>query len=184
MREEETFCVENATDAHLQWLLIVGICVANKPAKRMVALAEELLRRGARGSDDTPFECLYQLGNSLREELEDLKTGQYTRIEKALARIIYLDPRTCSLEDLEAVPGIGPKTARWFLMRTRPGVRLAALDTHILKWLRGHGYDVPKNTPTGRRYRHIEQIFLAECDRRDKTPAELDLEIWRSYADA
>jgi hypothetical protein len=44
------------------------------------------------------------------------------------------------------------------------------------------GYDVPKSTPPKGRYALIEKDFLTECDKAGKTPADFDLEIWKSYS--
>jgi hypothetical protein len=39
-----------------------------------------------------------------------------------------------------------------------------------------------KSTPSGKRYLELEKVFLTICDSMGKTPAELDLEIWNSFA--
>lgn len=76
---------------------------------------------------------------------------------------------------------MGLKTSRFFLVHSRPNVRVAVLDTHILQWMKDEGYDVPRQTPTNKKkYREIEDKFLAECDKRGVSPAQLDLEIWKS----
>lgn len=78
----------------------------------------------------------------------------------------------------EVIPGIGPKTARFFILHSRPGARLAVLDTHILAWMRAKGWDAPKATPTGKKYRVLEEKFLDYCDANGYAPAQLDLIIW------
>ncbi len=93
-----------------------------------------------------------------------------------------MDLHTCPVEDLEAIYGIGPKTARGFILHTRPNTRYACIDTHVLKFLREKGLDVPKSTPTGRQYRRLEEAFLRFSDEAGKNPAEFDLEIWNRYA--
>jgi len=157
--------------------------VSNKPSKQTERLIYDLV-----GGYDHPFtviERLIRMGR-LGRRLRELRTGQYTRIEKAFNALVAgeIDLWRCTVQDLEAIHGIGPKTARFFLLKTRPGVRCAALDTHILKWLKARGHSVPKATPqSGKRYAEIEKIFLEECDKAGKAPAELDSEIWRSYAE-
>ena len=67
-------------------------------------------------------------------------------------------------------------------MHTRPDEQYAALDVHILRWLRTKGYDAPKGTPTGERYRELELNFISEAEKRGMTPAELDSAIWYEAA--
>lgn len=118
------------------------------------------------------------LGTSLRLA----RSGSYMRLGRCLRELIEVDPMTCTVEDLEAVHGIGPKTARAFLLWTRPDVRHAALDTHILKYLRWLGYDAPRATPTGSKYLALEALFIERADRLGMTPAALDAEVWEHYA--
>lgn len=103
---------------------------------------------------------------------------------RAIAALVRsgLDLRTCSTDDLEKIPGIGPKTSRYFILHTRPGVEVACLDTHVLRYLRHEGYDVPLSTPTGKRYREIEKIFIEKARMTGKTIAEFDLWIWNQFA--
>jgi len=89
-----------------------------------------------------------------------------------------LDLKTCTIEDLEKIPGIGPKTSRFFVLHTRRDVEVASLDTHILKYMRDRGYDVPKTTPTGKKYLKIEKEFLQLAKKSGKTMAQFDLDIW------
>lgn len=93
-----------------------------------------------------------------------------------------LDLHKCSVEALEGIYGIGPKTARGFVMHTRKDARYACIDTHLLKFMRSKGIDAPKSTPTGQKYRQLEQAFLRICDEGGKNPAQYDLEIWNRYS--
>lgn len=93
--------------------------------------------------------------------------------------------RTCSVEDLEQISGIGSKTARYFILHSRPAQRFAVLDTHILKYLRSLNLsiNVPMSTPPkgSKVYKMLEATFLKQCDVQNKTPAVLDLELWNLY---
>ena len=89
-----------------------------------------------------------------------------------------LDLFSCTLTDLMALPGVGPKTARAFLLHSRPKQRVAVLDTHVLKFLAEEGYSVPKTTPVGKRYDELEKVWLDICDERGWDLAEADLRIW------
>jgi thermostable 8-oxoguanine DNA glycosylase len=66
-------------------------------------------------------------------------------------------------------------------MSSRKGVQHAALDTHILRWMRDKGVNAPKSTPTGKKYLTLEQQYLTMVP-AEKTPAEFDLEIWKKYS--
>ena len=177
-------CNPNATEKQREWLIVFAVLAANKPAQRMWRLTEALV---GRFGEKKPFKILRGViaRALLLPMLRGLRTGQYTRIDHALRALVEseIDLFACTPEDLEAIPGIGPKTARWFILRTQANARVAALDTHILKWMRARGYDVPKSTPTGKRYAEIEQQFLGEAEAHGKTPAEMDLLIWQSYAE-
>jgi thermostable 8-oxoguanine DNA glycosylase len=44
------------------------------------------------------------------------------------------------------------------------------------------GHNVPKATPSKKKYGIIEKIFLCIAEARGMSVADLDLEIWKSYA--
>ena len=168
-----------------EYKLLYSILVAGKKAtfaeKKMRSIMVAAKVRG----DKSLFEYIERLAASgnLGVMLRWWRTGRYGLIERAFRAVVSLHPGTCTLEELEAVPGIGPKTARFFLLWSRPFVRKAALDVHILHWLRDQGYDAPKQTPpAGRTYRRLEEAFLSEADKRGKTARELDWEIWAAYS--
>ena len=123
-------------------------------------------------------------GRLLRRCLKEVRMGQYGRINKALRGLVKIDPRYVSLEELESIHGIGPKTARMLLLYTRPGLEGVPLDTHILKYLAAQGVPkVPKATPPfGREYKRLEGAFLEFALNQRKTVRELDTEVWKSYA--
>lgn len=119
--------------------------------------------------------------------LRTVKAGQYhtlaAAIEQTVQRIAE-DPdflQTATASDLESIRGVGPKTARYFLLHTRKNARVAALDTHILRYL-GYRTDmkVPKTTPTGKKYAELEDAFLLMADFEGVDPAAMDLAIWQA----
>ena len=68
-------------------------------------------------------------------------------------------------------------------MHTRKNARIAGLDTHLLRFLKDLGYEVPNSTPgSNKLYKKIESQYLALVDKTDYSPAELDLVIWRVYS--
>lgn len=108
--------------------------------------------------------------------------GQYTRISKAFIAIAYsgLDLRTCSVSDLEKIPGVGLKTSRFFLTHSRPNQEYGILDTHILTHMRNDlGIPTPKTTPTNpKKYYDLEAKLLAIVKASGKSYADYDLEVW------
>lgn len=167
---------------HLQWKLLYSVLVAGKTATFADLKVEALLTEGLL---EYPFDVIRNHINdgTLSDWLRDIRTGSYTKLSKCFPALVQLNPVDCTIGDLESVHGIGPKTARFFLLWTRPDSRYAALDTHVLKWLKSLGYDAPKTTPSsGRQYEQLEAVFLAEADKRMKTPRELDFEVWQSYS--
>lgn len=109
------------------------------------------------------------------------KLGQYDRLERVFKKLIRLDMRTVTLEQLVNIQGVGNKTARFFLMYTRPNQRFAVLDTHVLKYLREKGYNVPKSTPNKNHYPKWEEVYLKLADESGMTLPEFDLSIWKSH---
>jgi hypothetical protein len=119
----------------------------------------------------------------LAEMMKHYGIGCYQSKSKAFLELAYagLDLQTCTVEDLERIHSIGPKTARCFLIHSRPDQPYAGLDVHILRYLRDHGYNAPRSTPTGKKYRELEAIFIKLAKQAKKSVADFDLEIWREY---
>jgi thermostable 8-oxoguanine DNA glycosylase len=179
--------VYNRSDAGLELWLMFCIMVAGKSAKTTVATLQRFISEAF--DDNDPYYLVRRGG--LRAALERARTGQYGRLEKAfsyLAEHFTADKlRIATVEELELVPGIGPKTARFFLLSTRQGVRYAALDTHLLKWLRTEearpyldaenlgALHVPKSTPTSKaKYAALERCVLRAAEDKGMTPAAFD----------
>lgn len=180
----------NRTQAELEEFLLFAILVAGKTAKTQAEKLERFLnmRDMLKISEDySPLQFikfLSTMDGMLTRAMKVEKLGQYERLGKAFRGILQFEGKldSVTLEELESVEGIGPKTARFFLLHSRPDQKVAALDTHILKFLSEKGYKVPKSTPSKKKYRAIEEIFLAECDKAGKNVADMDLEIWKSYS--
>lgn len=167
----------------LQYRLLYATVVAGKKYTFAENIMEKFLR--LLDKEELPFDYLRKVveHKTLHTIVHLLRTGSYKRIERCWAEIIELDPETCTVEELEAVHGVGPKTARFFVMWTRPDEKVAVLDTHILRWLRELGHDAPQSTPpAGPKYEALEQVFLLEAEKRGMTPKQLDTEIWETYS--
>jgi hypothetical protein len=180
------------TRSQLEWWILFGIAVAGKNAK----VTEQKIKDFLGHWDEkhvTPF-CtvkFYIRNNFLNSNLRRVRLGKYSLLKKAYRAAVELNlddlekaaPKD-ALATLEAVPGIGPKTARMILMYAFPhhADLWVPLDTHILHWMRDEGYAAPKATPTGAEYLRLENLFLQEAKYRGMTARELDTEIWMKYS--
>jgi hypothetical protein len=179
----------NRTQAELEEFLMFAILVAGKTAKTQ-AEKLNLFLRPSKVIGVNPFKWLRYLidldGKDciLMECMKHYKLGQYNRLEKAFRGILQFEGKldSVTIEELESVDGIGSKTARFFILHSRPNQKVAVLDTHILKFLSEKGYNVPKVTPSKKKYGKVEEYFLAECEKAGKNVADMDLEIWKTYS--
>lgn len=178
----------NLNQSQLQEMIIFWVLVAGKNAKTTSRLLENMLQHlYNKFGRKSPFYVIKQYDNQTRN-LEKLLKSFGFGCSKAKAKSIRqlisknFDLKTCSVEQLESVFGIGPKTARCFVMHTRPNVRHAGLDTHVLKWLKSLGFNTPNSTPKGKLYTELENIFLNLCDKMNMDVATLDLAIWNAYS--
>ena len=178
----------NRTKADLELFAVFAVCVAGKKAQQTADKVNDNFRDVATPTKQlTPFEAIKNLVDIkvFVAYLKMAKMGQYRRIYRALRDLVEsgIDLKTCTVEELEAIHGIGPKTSRFIIMHSRPNQRLATLDTHILRWMRDQGIDTPKATPQSKKlYQKLEQKFLTLCDKCAILPSQLDLKIWKQYS--
>lgn len=172
------------TRVELEWHLIYALVVAGKSAKFANTVIGRL--RSEVNERNLQYCSVFSVLTWNLELLRAARTGRYEVLERAVKGLssTRIDLRTCSAEELERIPGIGPKTSRFFVAWTRPESRVAILDRHVLRWMRANGYNnVPENTPGNpKQYARLERAFLNEADERKMTPRELDLEIWLKAA--
>jgi len=171
------------TVAELQEFLMFCIVVAGKQAWVMSRKLDGFMIDLFMASGiELPFEAMDDVDDNglLMQLLVSNKLGNYRKLYRCFKEIIRadLDLRGCTVEELEEIHGIGPKTARYFVLHSREEAEVACLDTHILRWLRWQGHDAPFSTPTGKKYQELERQFIQEAAKRDMTIAELDLKIW------
>lgn len=182
----DSFNIPKKMSPHqLEWWILFGICVANKPAAITETKLKSFFNIWARHVNDSPFSVVRFLIHKgvLEHAIKMAKFGQYGRITEAFKQVVNIDLYALSVESLEAVHGIGPKTARMIILYSDPTAECVPLDTHVLKFLRKKGYDAPKNTPSaGKKYNQLEAAFVAEAKKAGKTVRELDTEVWLSYA--
>ena len=179
------------TDAGLEEVLLFWVLVAGKKASTTAERLEALLTK-ITYNNISPFEAIRQYAyDHVGDEYSGLATllwstgiGCYTHKARTMKELALrrLNLRTCTSDDLEKIYGIGMKTARCFIIHSRENAKCAGLDTHVLKFLRDKGHDVPKSTPgSKKKYKELEQLFLGYAEASDKTIAEFDLDIWRYY---
>lgn len=174
------------TRAQLEGRLLYSLIVAGKSAKFANEKAALLVL--GKPDDVLPFAWLGELDTrgELDAHLRRARVGRYATLSRAFRWLASheLDLRTVTPQELEQCPGIGQKTARFFVVWTRPHERYAVLDVHVLRWLRKLGHNAPKQTPHGRTYLELEAVFLRLADKAGLTPRQLDFEIWRSASTA
>lgn len=172
----------NRTDRELQEFWLFSMFVAGKNSDFAAKKLDTFL--SLLGNDISDIFIALRRHN-VRELLLATKVGQYDRLTKAIEQSLSVDLRKATLGELMSIHGIGPKTARFFLLHTRKDANCAALDTHILKFIRDNGYPLaPKSTPSPTTYGTWERIFLNICELNyPKMPiAEVDLKIWTEYS--
>jgi thermostable 8-oxoguanine DNA glycosylase len=167
----------------VQARLMYAVIVAGKSAKFANAVMGRWFKDNVTAGDTSTFQIVRRLKDAgmLEESFRKARTGNYGKLTAAMSQAVDMDIDllTCTPQDLEKIKGIGPKTSRFFIMWIRPDAIHAALDVHILRWMKGRGFDVPKSTPQSpQKYAQIEQWFIAEACRMSMTPRELDFMIW------
>ena len=182
----------NQTDEQLEESLMFWILAAGKTAKVAAASLERFLNK-LEEYGDTPFARVKRahtldslgLAEPIAETLRKVGVGCFNQKAETImfAAFSGFNLRNCTTDELELIKGIGPKTSRCFILHSRKDARVAGLDTHILKFLKSKGHDVPDSTPSSKKkYAELEELFLKYADEAGKPAAEFDLEIWKSYA--
>lgn len=172
----------NRSDNELQIFWLFCILVAGKNSDTTNNALSRIVHD--LNSWENVFDAIHKIGyEGLKDILRKHRTGQYERISKAIWQSLNLDLRNCSLNDLTKIHGVGPKTARFFLLHTREFCDEIVLDIHILNWMREKCgvKDVPENTPQNlNKYNELAEI----CKKLmiDHYPglslASIDLLIW------
>jgi hypothetical protein len=184
------------TVPQLEEFLLFCVVVAGKNADQQSRKLEAFLR----GRE--PFRYVRSLGRSgaLTDRLKEVRLGKYTLLAEAFARLAAsdLDLRACPWSELTAFPGIGIKTAKFFVLHSRPGEMHGVLDTHVLSWIGERWKDrgprgrrgVPRHSPQDPAlYAFWETVYFglmaARHHARGSVPggpldwAQVDLDLWR-----
>lgn len=170
----------------LEGRIIFWILAAGKNGTRAADITNRMLSGWKEKRPElTPFEVIKKFKqDSVIELCKIYATGCYNTKGRSLYEIANsgLNLRTCSAEELEGIYGIGMKTARCFIIHSRKNVKMAGLDTHMLKYLRSLGYDAPKTTPSSKKiYNYFEQVVITLAENSGESPTDFDLRIWNKY---
>ena len=173
----------NRSTDELQAFWLFCMFVAGKNSDWASRCLKKLIDTAEKGTDGGIFNYFKSIGEvGVHNMLVANKVGQYTRLTKGIMQSLDLDLRTCSLQDLLNIHGVGNKTARFFLLHTRRNGNYAVLDTHILAWMRDHGVEnAPKSTPTNLKvYEELENRYriLSRLHYPHLSNAQIDLLIW------
>jgi thermostable 8-oxoguanine DNA glycosylase len=169
--------------AELETFWMFCLFVAGKNSDYAMKCVNRMLL-GNKQKGQTPFEMLTELHEQnplgIYNTLVAHKVGQYGRLSRALEGSLSLDLANATLDELMGVFGVGPKTARFFLVYTRPDCRYAILDTHILRWMGKYLPNIPVSTPAPRLYEELEASFfvLKDIYLPHLSVARADLVIW------
>lgn len=178
----------NRIQSELEEFILFCINVAGKKSAIEAPKLEVFIERAKDiTKESTPFNCirkLIKLGR-LNEIMHWAKLSPYAQRYNSYVAVAKIkDLQTVTLNRLLQVPGIGLKTARFFLSHSREDFDEPMLDTHILRFLRDQGYsDAPKSTPTNENtYHYFANIFKNIARQLGKSVTDLDLEIWKQYS--
>lgn len=176
------------TQYELEEYWLFCIVAAGKTAMTQARLLDAYLTEGAKqlmATAWTPFDIIRHQVNegTLLDALKASRLGQYNRLKQAFEQSLALNLPTATVADFEAITGVGPKTARFFILHTRPNQTMAVLDTHILKYLRDKGHTTQKVTPpAGKKYNALEAIVIQEAKLNKMSLPDFDLHIWKTYS--
>ena len=178
----------NRTQYELEEFILFCINVAGKKSSIESPKLEVFIERAKDITKETsPFNCikkLIKLGR-LQEIMHWAKLSPYKQRYNSYLEVVKLgDLQTVTLNRLLQVPGVGLKTARFFLSHSREDFDEPMLDTHILQFLRDNGYrNAPKSTPSNVGiYNYYANVFKMFARVSGKSVTDLDLEIWKQYS--
>ncbi len=175
----------------LEEFLLFCVVVAGKNADQQAAKLERFL--GGR----PPFAYIADCDRRgvLESRLKSVRMGKYSLLCRSFRELVRsgTDLGSCPWESLTAFPGIGMKTAKFFVLHSRPAQIHGVLDTHVLSWMREHweprgrrGLRVPRHSPQDPlAYRFWETVFFGMmAARHHGRPgpidwAKADLDLWR-----
>jgi hypothetical protein len=181
------------TAAELEEFLLFCVAVAGKNADQQAAKLDRFLGRRS------PFAFIRAVDRdgSLEARLREVRLGKYTLLGRSFRELSRsgADLRACAWEDLTRFPGIGIKSAKFFVLHSRPREMHGVLDTHVLGWMRDHWAPsgprpaaVPRHSPQDPgNYRFWETVYFGMVTARHHRGADgtavdwarFDLDLWK-----
>lgn len=172
------------TTEQLEEMIIFWLLVAGKTAQVISKRLENIFNEYQPTGPRKPFEMFRKIRN-LPAVLRKHGIGCYKAKALGIKDLVNsdIDLHNCTVDDLTKIYGIGPKTARCFIIHSRRDAQYAGLDVHILRGLRERGYqNVPESTPSSKKtYQIWEQVVLKVAKQENLTPAEYDMSEWLKY---
>jgi hypothetical protein len=179
------------TAAELEEFLLFCVVVAGKNADQQALKLERFL--GGR----KPFAYIRSSDREgkLTERLKAVRLGKYALLGRSFRQLAGsgIDLAGCTWEELTAFPGIGIKTAKFFILHSRAREMHGVLDTHVLGWMREH-WARPGRKPAGvpghspqdpAAYRFWEHVYFGMVTARHHAGgravdwARFDLDLWK-----
>ena len=180
------------SQAELEEFLLFCVVVAGKNADQQ-SKKLELFLEGRK-----PFAYIKACDRQgiLEARLKEVRLGKYTLLGRSFRALTAsgIDLRTCEWQDLTRFPGIGIKTAKFFILHSREDQMHGVLDTHVLAWMREHWEPsrirqlaVPRHSPQDPgAYRFWETVYFGMVSERFHGGsaeridwAKFDLDLWR-----
>ncbi len=180
------------TAAELEEFLLFCVVVAGKNADQQAAKLEGFLA----GRRPFAFIRASHREGKLETRLREVRLGKYSLLGQSFRDLAHsnADLASCTWEELTAFPGIGIKTAKFFVLHSREREMHGVLDTHVLAWMGEHwgaagrgGLVVPRHSPQDpRTYRFWETVYFGMVTARHHGGggarvdwAQFDLDLWK-----
>jgi hypothetical protein len=179
------------TPAELEEFLLFCVVVAGKNADQQARKLEGFLG----GRRPFAFIRASHREGRLEARLREVRLGKYSLLGRSFLELSRsgADLSACTWEHLTRFPGIGIKTAKFFVLHSRPKEMHGVLDTHVLGWMRDHwepagprGLAVPRHSPQDPGiYRFWETVYFGMVAARHHAGAaavdwaRFDLDLWK-----
>lgn len=179
------------TENQLIKLLLFGIFVAGKSSTTTAKGLDNLLYFAPINPFKNPAQNLVDMGEErFKWTCKQAGLGCYSQRWNSivsLAEWLKIHRlRDASLDQILEIKGVGNKTARFFILFSRPYARFAAVDTHILKQINKIYETNLTLTGGNKHYKMLEQLWIDHVEIQEPSGddfyARADFEGWIEYA--